>query len=234
MGNKLTLQAAPREAATLSHIRTSGHVPAVVYGHGGENQQIQVPARAFGKILSQAGQTSLVDLQVGEEHHNVLIREVQLHPLRDNVTHVDFYRVRLDEKVKADVPLTVIGESIAVKDLGGVLVRNLDTLEIEALPQDLPHEIEVDISSLSNFEAAIHVSDLNIPSGVTVLQDAGDVVALVQPPRSEEEIAELSEAVTEDVTAVEGVVKPEKEAEVGEGEAAAEGDAAKPEPAPSE
>ena len=157
-------------------------------------------------------------LKTGKAEHPVLIREVQLHPLRDTVQHIDFLQVRMDEKIKAKVPLVFIGQSIAVKDLSGVLVRNHDELELEAFPQDLPHNVSVDIASLTDFEKVIHVKDIALPKGVTVLTEADEVVALVQPPRSEEELKSLSEEVKEDVSAVAGVEKP---ATPTEGEAAA-------------
>lgn len=197
--------------------RRAGQVPAILYGHGLKNENIQVDAKLFLKVLAEAGRTSLVDLSVDGKEHNVLIREVQLHPMRDEVLHADFYQVRMDEEVRADVPLEYVGESPAVKDLGGVLVRNFDTLEIEALPKDLPRSIEVDISKLGTFEAVIKVADLTVGNGVKVLVETDAVVALVQPPRSDAELESLSEEVKEDVESVEGVVKPEVPAEGEEG-----------------
>lgn len=200
--------------------RAAGAVPAVLYGHGIKTESIAVPSQDFGKVFAQAGYTTLVTLKVEKRDHNVLIREVQWHPLKDQVLHVDFYQVRLDEKVRAKVPLKFTGESAAVKDQGGVLVRSLDALDVEAFPQDLPHDIEVDISALKDFEVTIHVKDLKLPSGVTLFHEQEDVVAVAQPPRSEQELEALSEEATEDVAAVE-VVKDEKKADE-EAEAGAE------------
>lgn len=216
MSQTISLDASVR-TENPNTIRQKGSVPAVLYGHGIKNELVQVDSRALEKVLREAGQTSLVNLIIGDHKHNVLIRDIQLHPLKSNVTHADFYQVRMDEKVKADVPLEIVGESRAVKDLSGVLVHNIDSLEIEALPADLPHVIQLDISSLTGFDKVIHVGDIPLPSGVTVLDDAEEVVALVQPPRSEEELASLSEEAKEDVESVEGVVKKEEPAEGEEG-----------------
>ncbi len=205
---------------TSAQVRASGHIPGVLYGHAVKNQVVQVDRKAFTKAFSQIGYTTLVNLKVGSQAHDVLVREVQFHPLRDEITHVDFYQVRLDEKVRAEVPLAFEGESPAVKDLGGVLVKSIDALDLEAFPQDLPHTIPVDITVLKDFEAVIHVSDLKVPSTITVFTEPTTVVALVQPPRSEAELESLAEEVKEDVAAVESVEKKEKtDEEAVEGEA---------------
>lgn len=204
---------------TPGALRRSGHVPAILYGHGIRNTMLQLDVKAFTKVWQVAGTTSLVMLKTGQVKHPVLIRDVQLHPLHDIVQHIDFLQVRMDEKIKAKVPLVFIGQSVVVKDQGGVLVRNHDDLELEAFPQDLPHNISVDVTSLTNFDQVIHVKDIPLPKGLTVLTEADEVVALVQPPRSEAELKSLSEEVKEDVTAVEGVEKPEEPA-AGEAEVA--------------
>lgn len=216
MSQTVSLDATNRVEAPNS-VRQKGLVPAILYGHGIKNELLQVDSRQFERALHEAGQTSLVSLVVEGRQHNVLIRDIQLHPLKSNVMHIDFYQVRMDEKVKADVPLEVVGESPAVKDLSGILIQNLDTLEVEALPASLPHVINVDISVINNFDKVIHVSDVVVPEGVKVLDSPGEVVVLVQPPRTDAELAELSEETKEDVESVEGVVKKE-EPEEGEGE----------------
>lgn len=210
MAEKIQLTASAR-AGGARKVRNLGFVPGVIYGHGITNQSVQIEAKTFQKAFEAAGETTLIELTVAGTVYPVLIRELQFHPLKDTITHVDFYRVNLSEKVKAEVPLEAVNEAPAVKDLSGILVRNIDALEIEALPQDLPHEIKVDISVLTNFDQVIHVKDLAVPAGVKVLADPEDVVMLVQPPRSEEELAQLSEEAKEDVQAVEGVADKEPE-----------------------
>ena len=194
--------------------RAAGAIPGVLYGHGIKNVSLEIEAKAFRTVFDEAGQTTLIDLTVDQQGHNVLIREVQLHPVRSHIMHVDFYQVNMKEKVTTDVPLIFTGESIAVKDHSGVLLRNFDTVEVEALPADLPRHITVDISQLKNFEDVIKISDLEVANGIALLGDGGDIIALVQPPRTEEELEKLEEEVSEDVEAVEGVA----DAEEGEGE----------------
>lgn len=208
MAGKFQIKGEKREK-TSAQVRAAGGVPGVLYGHGIKNQAVQVDLKEFTKIFSQTGYTTLVSLAVGNVDHNVLVREVQFHPLKDHISHVDFYQVRLDEKVRAQVPLNFIGEAAAIKDLSGVLVKSIDVLDLEALPQDLPHNIAVDISALATFESAIHVADLSLPKGVHVFTAPETVVALVQAPRSEAELKSLAEEVKEDVAAVEAVEKKE-------------------------
>lgn len=225
MAEKFEIKGDQREK-TVAQVRAAGAVPGVLYGHGIKNQAVQVDLKQFTKVFGQTGYTTLINLQIGSTNHNVLVREVQFHHLMGQITHVDFYQVRLDEKVRAEVPLSFEGESAAVKDLSGVLVKSIDALDLEALPQDLPHNIAVDISTLTDFESVIHVSDLTIPKGIHVFTEPETVVALVQAPRTEAELESLAEEVKEDVAAVEAVEKKEtteeEAAEGAEGAAPAE------------
>lgn len=216
MAKRYNLSAEVREDAA-GKARHNGLIPAVLYGHGLESQSVQVDAKKFQKVFSEAGSTSLVTITIGETDHPVLIREVQYHSLKGHVLHADFYQVRMDEEIHAEVPLTFAGESSAVKDRGGVFVRNMDTVEVEALPADLPHDIEVDISTLATFDDVITVASLKLPEGVTVLHEAEEVIALVQEPKSQEEIdADLAEEVTEDVSSVEGTEDKKSDEEEGQ------------------
>jgi large subunit ribosomal protein L25 len=220
-GKLETLEGTVREQSAASS-RRQGLVPAVLYGHGLSSKSIEVDAKKFTKVVRAAGFSSLVNLKLSDgSEHAVLIRDVEHHPLKDAIIHADFYQVRMDEKIEAEVPLAFIGEAAAIKNLGGVLIRNLDTVKVSALPTDLPHNIEVDIASLTDFEKVIRVADIQAPSGVTLDHAPDEVVALVQEPRSEQEIEQLAAEVKEDVEAVEGVKKEEPPAE-GEEEAKAE------------
>src|SRR6185295_5160275 len=136
---------------------------------------------------------------------------------------VDFYAVDMTEKIKVHIPLVFSGESEAVKALGGTLLKNISEVEVECLPGDLPHTIEVDISPLNSFEVAIRISDLKVSNKVAILGHTDEVVVTVVPPRTEEEMKSLEEVVTEDVNKVGGVLKPEATVD-----AAAPGDTKKP------
>lgn len=185
--------------------RQQGKIPAALYGHDMSTMPVQVDYKLFIQAWKEAGHASLVNLHLGDDTYPVVIREVQTHPVKGHILHVDFYRVRLDEEITTKVPVVLSGVAPAVKNLGGVLVRNLDEIELKALPQDVPHEITVDISFLDSFEKNIYIRDLKLPSGVECLEEADAVVVLVQEPRTEAELEELSAEVKEDVEAVEGV-----------------------------
>src|SRR3989344_4699698 len=197
----------------VSKLRKAGSLPAVLYGHEVETQTIEINERDFSKVLKSAGESTIVNLVVAGKTQPVLIHDVQHHYLTEVPIHVDFFAVNMTEKLKVKVPLHFVGESMAVKSLGGTLVKNLAEVEVECLPADLPHAIEVDISAIVTFEIVIRLSDLKVSGKVEVLGNPQELVVSVVPPRSEEEMKALDEVVTEDVTAVEGVIKPEADTE---------------------
>lgn len=177
-------------------LRKAGFLPGIVYGHGFKNLAIQVAKEEFLKVYRQAGSSSLINLSIdGHRPITVLIHDVFKHPAKDEVLHVDFYRVRMDEEIRTEIPLKLVGEAPAVTELEGTLVQNHDTLEVEALPSALVPEIEVDVSSLKTFEDQIRVADLKLPEGIKVLYDPEEVLVFVTPPRSKEELEAL-ETVT--------------------------------------
>ncbi|MFA5925702.1 MAG: 50S ribosomal protein L25 [Parcubacteria group bacterium] len=204
-----------------------GNVPGILYGKGVENEMIWVDGKIFGKTYEEAGESTILKLALeGGGERNVIVKDVQKDILTGAPIHVDFYQVRMDEEIEAEVELEFVGESPAVKELGGVLVKNMDKIEIKCLPGDLLSKIEVDISRIKTFDDYVYVKDLPIPEKVEVSVDPETVVAMVSEPRSEEELADLEAEVKEDVTQVEGVVKEEKPAE---GEASEEKSGEKPE-----
>lgn len=199
-------------------LRNEGVIPAVVYGVGIDPMNIEVAHNAFAKVFKTAGESTLVELSVdGGAALHVLIQDAQTDPLRDDFTHADFRTVDMNKKIEAEVKLAFVGESPAVKGMGGTLVHPLDEVRVRALPKDLVSHIDVDISKLATFEDQISVKDLPVPSGVEILEDAEAMVALVAAPRSEEEMAELDKAVEIDVNAVEKVEKEKKAEESAEG-----------------
>ncbi|MBI2624404.1 50S ribosomal protein L25 [Candidatus Parcubacteria bacterium] len=170
-------------------LRKQGQVPAVVYGHGAPTIALVVDSRELSRVYREAGESSLVELSVdGLSPKNVLIHDVSRDPLTSEFVHIDFYEVKMDEKLTAKVSLTFVGEAPATKGLGGTLVKNIHEVEVEALPKDLPHNLTVDVSKLATFEDRIIVQDVVLPPGVKVLADANEIVALVAPPRIEEEV----------------------------------------------
>ncbi len=209
---KFQLNTISRElnSKALKNLSQGGFIPAELYGHGLTNLHLAIKQNEFEKLLRLAGESTIVELTAPDNTvHNVLIHDVQKHYLTNNPVHVDFYEVKMTEKLKAPIALEFIGESKAVKEAGGTLVKVLSEVEVECLPVDLPHNIEVDISVIKTFEDSILVKNLNVSDKVAILTDPNEVVAKVQPPRDVE--AELAQPVEEmDVTQVEGVAdKPD-------------------------
>jgi large subunit ribosomal protein L25 len=207
----IAITATKREVSgkKVKSLRIAGKLPAVLYGHNVETQQIEISEKDFAQAFKSAGESTLIDLAVDGKSQPVLIHEVQHHYLHGKPIHVDFYAVNMTEKIKVKVPVHFNGEAGAVKALGGTLVKNLSEIEVECLPGDIPQAFEVDISSLETFEDAIRVSSLKVEKNVTVMTPADEVIVTVAAPRTEEEMNALNAEIKEDVTAVEGVVKPE-------------------------
>lgn len=214
------------EAKTRTHfqkenrrLRSDGIVPAVVYGKVKENLHIQLNSLDFNKIYQKAGESTLVDLKLDEKPPlKVLIQDVHRDPVKQTTLHVDLFAIDMNEKLTAEVQLKFIGESKAIKELGGILVKNHDSLEIECLPGDLIHEFEVDISPLKTFEDRITIGNLEPPKGVVFTEKPEEVVVFVEEPRSEKELEELNEQVDATVKDVEVEERGKKEEE-GEGDA---------------
>lgn len=191
------IKAQPRsDADKTGPIRKAGSIPAVVYGHKVKNVNLTVDGKSFASLYKTAGETTVLDLHIEGENadRSVLIHDVAVDPVLSNIIHVDFYEVKKGEKIKTHIPLAFEGESAAVKSEGGVLVKNIYKVEVEALPKDLPHEITVDISKLATFSDVITVGNLDAPAGVKVFGDPKDVVAKVMPPRTAEELESLEKA----------------------------------------
>ncbi|MDX9893090.1 MAG: 50S ribosomal protein L25 [Patescibacteria group bacterium] len=185
----LTLKASTRKeiGKQAQELRQQGKIPAVLYGHKIENKNLTLEYSAFEKIYGQAGDSTLINLAIDNaEPTKVLVQDYQLDPKTGQFIHIDFHQVRMDEKINTDIVLKFSGEAPAVKGLNGVLVTNIDAVEVECLPNDLVSEIEVDLSGLVDFEAAIHVADIKVPKGITIINGPEDVVAKVQAPRKEE------------------------------------------------
>lgn len=205
--------------------KKEGLIPAVIYGKGIKSESLWVNYLDFERLLKKSGESTMISLGIGEnQERNVIIYETQKDPISGRFMHIDFFQVRMDEEIETEVELNYIGEAPAVKEMGGILVKNIDEVTVKCLPADLPSEIKVDISGLKTFEDHICIKDLNISPKVKIDIDEETVVALVSPPRSTEELEGLSEKVDADVTKVEGVIK-ETPAEEGDEKSAQGGSA---------
>ncbi|ADL06847.1 50S ribosomal protein L25/general stress protein Ctc [Thermosediminibacter oceani] len=186
---QVTLTAEERKLAgkgTLNELRRNGKVPAVFYGKNIENRTIAVDAKELHKLLKTHGEGVLIDLVLGGEKHTVIIKEIQRDALKGDITHVDFFRVSMTEKIEVDLPIVLKGEPEGVK-AGGVLQHQLHELTIEALPADIPEQIEVDISHLQIGDVLM-VKDIKLSDKITVIDDPGEVVVTVLAPTSGEEL----------------------------------------------
>jgi large subunit ribosomal protein L25 len=180
-------------------LRREGLIPAELYGHGFENVHLALPAKEFNKVLKDAGTTSVVTLLLGKESKSAMIHEVARDSVTSEVIHVDFHQVRMDELVKAHVPLEFVGEAPAIKSQGAVINKSMSEIEVEAFPQDLPRSITVDLSVLDELDKTIYIKDLKCPKGVTFLIDAETAVATATPPAPEEVVAPVESV---DVSAI--------------------------------
>lgn len=197
-------------------LRKEGLIPAELYGKGVENLHVSMPEKEFKKVFKEAGENTVVNVLLGEEKYPVLIQAVSYDPVTDDVQSVDLYRVRMDEKLTVGVPLRFVGVAPAVKEKNGLLVKALQELEVEALPGDIPHDIEVDLSRLEDIDQSIYVRDLRVPANVEVLVEPDTVVATAIPKTTEEEELAMREAGAVSVEAVKVETeekKAEKEAE---------------------
>jgi len=172
-------------------VRYAGRVPAVIYGHGREPQPLSVGAMEFGRLLDTiAVESTIVDISLGGAAIKALIREVQRHPIKQGILHVDFQEIHAGEKLRLEVPVHLIGIAEGVRNQGGILDQVLRTVEIEVLPADIPERVELDVSALI-IGRSLHVSDLIIPNA-EILTDGELTVATVTAPRVEEVAAPVA------------------------------------------
>ena len=161
-----------KEQGSAWKTRGQGQLPAVLYGDGIDNLNLNVNAKEFKEVFEEAGESSLIELEVGKDKHNVLVHQIAHDPVSDELIHVDFFKPSMKRKVEAEILLVFEGESLAVKDLGGVLAKELQILNVKGLAHELPREIKVDLSILKTFEDKILVKDLDIQGNVEIQRDA--------------------------------------------------------------
>ena len=206
----LKLKANKRTAKTKAEfLREEGLIPAIVYGPKQEPISIAVKAVEFIKIYEEAGESSIVSLDIDGDECDTLVHEIQMDPMKNIPTHVDFYAVEKGKKIQVPVRLEFVGVSPAEKTLGGMLLKVMHEVEIEAMAKDLPSELEVSLESLVDFETQILAKDIVIPSGVTLLTEGDEVIALVKEAKEEE----AEEVTAPDLSSIEVEKKGKKEEE---------------------
>lgn len=210
----LSLEATPREELKrkkVNFLRERKILPAVIYGKEVKNIPISINYYKFKEIYEKAGESTIINIKIKSEKkendYPTIIREVQKDPLTGSYIHADFFQIPMNEEVEVTVPLEFEGESPAEKELGGVLIKNIHQVEIRALPTKLVHSINVDVSTLANFEDEIKIKELAIPEGVTILAEPEEVVAVIGRPKEEkmeEEVIEEEKEKLEEIEVVRG------------------------------
>jgi large subunit ribosomal protein L25 len=201
-------------------VRGEGRVPAVVYGHGTDPITISIDASDILRTYRKAGTSALIDLDVDGKKVKVLVQELLLHPVTNNIYHVDFFAVNLKEKTTVNVPLNFIGESPAVKDLGGLFMKDTETVEVRCLPSDIPHSLDIDLALITEVGGRLTLADLVIDREQFELpQDEMTLLCSVIAPKTAEQ--EEAENAAADAAIAEGGEEGE---EVAEGEEGAEGE----------
>lgn len=186
---------------------------AVLYGRDQESISLTLSYNEFEKLFAVAGESNLISLDLDGKSFPVLVKAVQKHVVKDTFRHIDFYKVNMKEKVKADVPLEFIGISKAVNEFGAVFVTNIDELSVECLPSDLVDHIKIDISTLMEPGDVIRVEDIKVPAGFHLFHESHEIICNAEEPKKVEEIVEVKEVEGDD-----------KKKEEGEGEKKETGD----------
>lgn len=204
----ITLEAKQRSGSPDA-LRAQDLIPAVYYGAGKDAVSIAIPAREFVKVYKEAGETTAVILTIGGEKISTLIHDIQRDPVSGNATHIDFLVIDMKKEIEVAVPLEFIGTAEAEKNGLGTLVKVLHEVHVSALPANLPHNLEIDVTGLNTLEDQVHVKNIALPHGVTMITDGEEVVALVAAFAQEKE----EESVPVDLSAIEVEKKGKQEEE---------------------
>jgi large subunit ribosomal protein L25 len=211
---QIELEVASREilGKKVRFLRRQGITPVHLFGHGIESETLQCDTAQLQRVLAQAGRTKLVDLKLdkAKKPRKIVIREIQRNPQTGELLHVDFYQVRMAEKIKVEVPIVLVGEAPALKLKENMLVQDLTSLTIECLPDEIPASVELDLNSLTEVEQLIRVKEIILSEGVTVLSDPEHTVVKIssRPVEKVEEVVE--EEVEEEVAEEEAAEAPER------------------------
>jgi len=207
-----TLTVQTRDMKTTAHnLRKESILPGVYYGKGIKPVSLQMDYQSFRKVFLKTGTNSLIDLSIDGKNEKVLVHDLEYHPLTGAIAHVDFIHVNLKEEVTTHIPIETVGVAPAVKAFGAILNTVKHELNVKCLPLDLPHTIQVDLSSLTDLSSSIHISDLVAPKGVKFMDNPEDVVVTVTAASDEE--ASLPTAQTAEEAAAEGAAPAEGAAE---------------------
>jgi large subunit ribosomal protein L25 len=214
---ELTAHKRTVQGKQVKQLRREGWIPGVMYGHDFDAVPLQFEARSLQHLLSRVGGSQLINIKIEgqKKPEAALVREVQRDPIRHSLLHVDFYHVKMTERLTAEIPLEMVGESPVIEQKEGILLQDLSSIEVECLPGDLVDAIEVDLSDLVELDQALFVRDLAIPAGIDVLTDPDEmIVHLVR--LVEEEIVAEEELLMPVAEEVEVITEAKEEESTGE------------------
>ena len=200
-------------------LRSTGNIPAVIYGHAREPQSLAIPTREFEKLLERvSAESTVIELDVGGTVARTLIREIQRHPFKKQILHIDFQELVAGEKVSVNVPIVLQGTPDGVRLSGGILSQVMSELTIRVDPVNIPRRIDADVTNLT-IGHSLHVSDLTVPEGVEILDEPEATVAVVSAPKAVEEAAPVAAAEGAETSAEPELIRKTKDDEEGEGDA---------------
>ncbi len=197
MTKKIELKSKTRtkEDINVKDMRNSGFVPGILYGSGAKNISLKINRVELEKVFKLAGESTLVDLQVdGKDSSKVIIKDVQINPLKDIISHIDFYQVDMKKTIEVEIPFVFIGEARAEKEQGALILKNMESVLVKCLPGDLLDNFEIDLAKLEKIGDTIRISDLEIPESYELLSGLGEPIVSASEHRiEEEEITEVKE-----------------------------------------
>ncbi len=187
----------------LNHVRKEGLIPGVVFGAGMESIPVSINYRQFHTLAKNLGESTLLDLELEDaDSFKVLVTNIQKHILKDKILHIDFRHVRMDQEIEATMPLHFIGDAPIVKESSGVLVKNVEEVQVKCLPTALVDKLDVDLSVLISFESRIYMKNLMIPAGIALLENPEDIVVSVSQPQEEKEVTPVGPVTVDEVKKV--------------------------------
>jgi large subunit ribosomal protein L25 len=200
-------------------LRSAGKIPAVIYGHAREPQSLAIPTREFEKLLERvSAESTVIELDVGGTVARTLIREIQRHPFKKQILHIDFQELVAGEKVSVNVPIVLVGVPDGVRISGGIMSQVMSELTIRVDPVNIPRRIEADVTALT-IGHSLHVSDLTVPEGIEILDEPEATVAVVSAPKAVEEVAPAAVVEGAEAPAEPELIRKTKDEEEGEGDA---------------
>ncbi|MCA9381803.1 50S ribosomal protein L25 [Candidatus Dojkabacteria bacterium] len=206
-GKKITLKAEERKITgkKVKSLRNEGKVPAVLFGKGLESRNIELDAVELRKVFEEAGYSNFITLELGSENVSVIIKSLDIHPITRMILHVEFYQIDMKSEITAEVPLVFEGTPVAVKNNIGLLITPVEELSLRCLPHDLPSEIVIDISNLSEVGDSISIQDITLPENVELEPgiDIHQSVVTIVPPQMDESMLEREEVSPDDVEILE-------------------------------